>query len=47
MTDRVPLLPRNTIQISYSTRSERLASDVQQMLLEFGVISQSVPARDR
>jgi DNA gyrase subunit A len=32
-------LPRNTIQISYSTRSERLATDVQQMLLEFGVIS--------
>jgi DNA gyrase subunit A len=32
-------LPRNTIQISYSTRSERLAKDVQQMLLEFGVIS--------
>ncbi|MCV7302184.1 intein-containing DNA gyrase subunit A [Mycobacterium barrassiae] len=32
-------LPRNTIQISYSTRSGRLAKDVQQMLLEFGVIS--------
>jgi DNA gyrase subunit A len=32
-------LPRNTIQISYSTRSEQLAVDVQQMLLEFGVIS--------
>jgi DNA gyrase subunit A len=32
-------LPRNTIQISYSTRSERLAVDVQQMLLEFGVVS--------
>ena len=32
-------LPRNTIQISYSTRSERLAKDVQQMLLEFGVVS--------
>ncbi|ORW52908.1 DNA gyrase subunit A [Mycobacterium paraense] len=32
-------LPRNTIQISYSTRSERLAADVQQMLLEFGVVS--------
>ncbi len=31
-------LPRNTIQISYSTRSERLAADVQQMLLEFGVV---------
>jgi DNA gyrase subunit A len=33
------LLPRNTIQISYSTRSEQLAQDVQQLLLEFGVIS--------
>jgi DNA gyrase subunit A len=32
-------LPRNTIQVSYSTRSEQLALDVQQMLLEFGVIS--------
>ncbi|MFJ8581461.1 intein-containing DNA gyrase subunit A [Micromonospora sp. NPDC093277] len=33
------LLPRNSIQISYSTRSERLAREVQQLLLEFGVIS--------
>ncbi|MGO9553243.1 intein-containing DNA gyrase subunit A, partial [Mycobacterium sp.] len=33
------LLPRNTVQVSYSTFSERLASDVQQMLLEFGVVS--------
>ncbi|ABM10858.1 intein-containing DNA gyrase subunit A [Mycolicibacterium vanbaalenii] len=32
-------LPRNTIQVSYSTRSGQLAKDVQQMLLEFGVIS--------
>ncbi|KUI21810.1 DNA gyrase subunit A [Mycobacterium sp. IS-1496] len=32
-------LPRNTVQVSYSTRSERLAADVQQMLLEFGVVS--------
>jgi len=32
-------LPRNTIQIAYSTRSERLAKDVQQLLLEFGIIS--------
>ncbi|MGH2990150.1 MAG: DNA gyrase subunit A, partial [Solirubrobacterales bacterium] len=31
------LLPRNTIQISYSTYSDQLASDVQQLLLEFGV----------
>ncbi|WP_431728156.1 intein-containing DNA gyrase subunit A [Verrucosispora sp. TAA-831] len=33
------MLPRNTIQISYSTRSERLAREVQQLLLEFGVVS--------
>lgn len=33
------LLPRSTIQVSYSTRSERLAREVQQLLLEFGVIS--------
>jgi len=33
------LLPRNTIQISYSTRSRRLAAEVQQLLLEFGVVS--------
>lgn len=32
-------LPRNTVQVSYSTRSERLAADVQQMLLEFGIVS--------
>jgi DNA gyrase subunit A len=33
------LLPRCTIQISYSTRSGELARGVQQLLLEFGVIS--------
>jgi DNA gyrase subunit A len=33
------LLPRNTIQVSYSTYSERLARDVQSLLLEFGVVS--------
>ncbi|MFV2102178.1 intein-containing DNA gyrase subunit A [Micromonospora sp. LOL_024] len=33
------LLPRSTIQISYSSSSERLAREVQQLLLEFGVIS--------
>ncbi|HUZ80729.1 MAG TPA: DNA gyrase subunit A, partial [Gaiellaceae bacterium] len=33
------LLPRNTIQISYSTHSEQLAKDVQLLLLEFGVVS--------
>jgi len=32
-------LPRNTIQVSYSTYSDRLARDVQQLLLEFGVVS--------
>jgi DNA gyrase subunit A len=34
------LLPRNTMQISYSTRSERLAREVQQLLLELGVVSE-------
>ena len=29
----------NTIQITYSTRSEQLARDVQDLLLEFGVVS--------
>ena len=33
------LLPRGTIQISYSTRSEQLARGVQLLLLELGVIS--------
>jgi DNA gyrase subunit A len=33
------LLPRNTIQISYSTYSDQLAKDVQLLLLEFGVVS--------
>ncbi len=32
------LLPRRTIQVSYSTRSEQLARGVQQLLLEFGVV---------
>jgi DNA gyrase subunit A len=31
-------LPRNSIQLSYSTLSDRLARDVQQLLLEFGVV---------
>jgi DNA gyrase subunit A len=35
----VSRLPRRSIQISYSTRSERLARDVQQLLLELGVVS--------
>jgi DNA gyrase subunit A len=33
------LLPRKSIQISYSTYSEQLAKDVQLLLLEFGVVS--------
>ncbi|MGI8775118.1 MAG: DNA gyrase subunit A [Actinomycetota bacterium] len=33
------LLGRNTIQVSYSTRSFGLAQEVQELLLEFGVIS--------
>ena len=32
-------LPRSTVQLSYSTRSVRLAREVQQLLLEFGVVS--------
>ena len=32
-------LARNSIQISYCTRSAQLARDVQQLLLEFGVVS--------
>ncbi|MBV9314200.1 MAG: DNA gyrase subunit A [Pseudonocardia sp.] len=32
-------LPRNTVQVSYFTRSEQLGKDVQQLLLEFGVVS--------
>jgi DNA gyrase subunit A len=32
-------LPRNTIQVSYSTYSEQLARDVQLLLLESGVVS--------
>ena len=40
------LLGRNTIQISYSTRSDRLAREVQTLLLEFGVVSKlSVSSR--
>jgi DNA gyrase subunit A len=40
------LLGRNTIQISYSTRSKELARGIQMLLLEFGVVSkQSTSAR--
>jgi DNA gyrase subunit A len=33
------LLPKNSVQISYSTYSEQLAQDIQRLLLEFGVIA--------
>jgi DNA gyrase subunit A len=33
------LLPRKTIQISYSSYSEGLCADVQRLLLEFGIVS--------
>ncbi len=33
------LLPRNSIQVSYSTYSEQLAKDVQLLLLESGIVS--------
>ncbi|MBI4259626.1 MAG: DNA gyrase subunit A, partial [Actinobacteria bacterium] len=36
------LLPRATIQVCYSTRSEQLAQGVQQLLLELGVVSRLV-----
>ncbi|HEY1739300.1 MAG TPA: DNA gyrase subunit A, partial [Acidimicrobiia bacterium] len=42
----VSLLPRATVQISYSTRSAQLATDVQLLLLEFGVISRQSHARN-
>ncbi len=32
-------LPRDTVQISYSTQSRRLATAVQQLLLEFGIVA--------
>jgi len=38
------LLPRRTIQVSYATRSRQLASDVQQLLLELGVVSRISPS---
>jgi DNA gyrase subunit A len=33
------LLPRSTIQVSYSSYSRQLAAEVQQLLLEFGIVS--------
>jgi len=41
------LLPRKTIQVSYSSYSPRLARDVQNLLLEFGVISRLCGPADR
>ena len=41
------LLPRKTIQVSYSTYSEQLAKDVQLLLLEFGVVSRAFAAMQR
>jgi DNA gyrase subunit A len=35
------LLPRNTIQVSYSSYSARLSRELQQLLLEFGVVSRA------
>jgi DNA gyrase subunit A len=35
------LLPRSSIQVSYSTYSEQLAKDVQMLLLEFGVVGRT------
>ena len=39
-------LPRSSIQVSYSTRSERLARDVQELMLEFGVIARISRAKN-
>jgi DNA gyrase subunit A len=33
------LLPKNSLQVSYSTYSEQLARDIQLLLLEFGVVA--------
>ncbi|MGI8624029.1 MAG: DNA gyrase subunit A, partial [Solirubrobacteraceae bacterium] len=41
------LLPRKTIQVSYSTYSPQLAAEVQQLLLEFGVVSRLCGPSDR
>src|SRR5215218_2931381 len=35
----VSLAPRNSVQITYSTRSPELANDLQTLLLEFGVVA--------
>ncbi len=40
------LLPRNTINLTYSTRSRQLAHEVQQLLLEFGVVAKQAHYAD-
>jgi DNA gyrase subunit A len=40
-------LPRKTIQVSYSTCSVRLCQELQQLLLEFGVVSRRCPPTRR
>jgi len=42
----LPVRGGKAIQISYSTRSQRLAAEVQQLLLEFGVISKQCHYED-
>jgi DNA gyrase subunit A len=39
-------LGRNSIQVGYSTRSDRLAREVQMLLLEFGVVARQVRYAD-
>ncbi|SFA81376.1 DNA gyrase subunit A [Amycolatopsis marina] len=39
-------LPRSTVQVSYSSYSDRLAREVQQLLLEFGVVGKLVHYED-
>ena len=41
------LLPRKTVQVSYSSYSAQLAHDVQLLLLEFGVVSRICGPTDR
>ncbi|MDQ3990879.1 MAG: DNA gyrase subunit A, partial [Actinomycetota bacterium] len=41
------LQPRGSVRIAYSTRSRRLADDVQQLLLELGIVSRRLHHRGR
>jgi DNA gyrase subunit A len=43
----VMLRPRNSIKIAYSTRSPGLAADIQQLLLEFGIVARHYVDHDR